>query len=188
MFIAFMSLVIIASAPLLGGRLALLAAIRLKHTALIIAALFVQVLITEVIPRAPRPLDVGLHLATYVAAGFALWANRRLPGLLVIAAGALSNGAVIALNGGTLPASKAALLRAGYSLSESKFKNSGVLPHPVLPWLGDVFTTPAWLPFRNVLSVGDVVILVGTAVLVHTVSRSSLARRPFARRAPSPAG
>ena len=188
MFIAFMSLLIIASAPLLGGRLALLAAIRLRRTALIVAALFVQVLITEVIPGAPRPVDVGLHLATYVAAGFALWANRRLPGLLIIAAGALSNGAVIALNGGTLPASKAALLRAGYAVGGAEFKNSGVLSHPVLPWLGDVFTTPAWLPFRNVLSIGDIAVLVGTAVLVHASSRSWLARRPLARRSPSPAG
>ena len=35
--------------------------------------------------------------------------------------------------------------------------------------------TPAWLPFRNVISVGDLIILIGVGILVHVVTRSHLA-------------
>ena len=42
--------------------------------------------------------------------------------------------------------------------------------------------TPAWLPFRNVISVGDLIILVGVGILVHAVTRSRIAV-PFLDRA-----
>ena len=66
------------------------------------------------------------------------------------------NAVTIALNDGTLPASPHALAdgRAGRP-KPSAFENSGVLAHPVLPWLGDIMATPSWLPFRNVISIGD---------------------------------
>lgn len=174
MFVAFAALAISASGPLLGGRARRLGELRLRRAWLIVAALAVQVLITDVIPDGPVGLDVALHLATYVAAAVALWANRRLPGLLVLAAGAASNGITIALNHGTLPASRSALVAAGEAVGGPGFANSGVLRHPVLPWLGDVAATPAWLPFRNVISIGDVAILLGCAVLVHATTRSWL--------------
>jgi hypothetical protein len=109
---------------------------------------------------------------TYGMAAVVLWLNRRLPGLLVIGFGAFLNGAVIALNRGTLPASSSALVQAGEVRNGADFANSGVLPHPVLAPLGDIVATPAWLPFRNVISVGDIIILVGTAVLLHGVCNS----------------
>jgi hypothetical protein len=172
MFMAFMSVLIICSAPLMGGKLGRLASIRLRHTWLILLALGVQILITDVFPTAPRPLLVTLHLASYAAAGVALWANRALPGLVLIGTGAILNAGAIALNGGTLPASARALAAAGLPTDTSTFANSGVIGHPVLPWLGDILATPAWLPFRNVISIGDMIILVGACVLVHAVSRN----------------
>jgi len=176
MFMAFMSLVVICSGPLLGGRLAKLAGIRLRHAPLIVAALGVQIVITDVYPSAPRTVLVGLHLATYAAAGVALWSNRRLPGLVLVGVGALLNAGVIALNGGTLPASARALAAVGLPADAPGFVNSGFVAHPILGWLGDTVATPAWLPFRNVISIGDVIILLGAAVLVHGVCESSLAR------------
>lgn len=123
---------------------------------------------------APHPVLIGLHLTSYVTSAIALWVNRRLPGLLLIAAGGGTNAAVIALNGGTLPASAGALREAGYTVDPSQFKNSGVLVHPVLPWLGDIAATPTWLPFRNVISIGAAVILIGAAVLLHVTCRSRI--------------
>jgi hypothetical protein len=175
MFMAFMTLVILCSAALLGGRLERLAGLRLRHSWLILLALGIQVIITDVVPRGPRPVLVTLHLASYAAAGVALWANRALPGLLVLAAGALANAVVIALNGGTLPASRDALAAAGLPTDGAGFANSGTVHDPVLPWLGDIVATPSWLPFRNVISIGDVVILVGVGIVVHTVTRSRIA-------------
>jgi hypothetical protein len=41
--------------------------------------------------------------------------------------------------------------------------------------------TPSFLPFRNVISLGDIVVLVGGAVLLHVVCASRLGR-PLRRR------
>lgn len=177
MFMAFVSLLIICSGPLLGGKLSRLAAVRFRHTWLILSALGVQILITEIIPAAPHPLLVGLHLASYVAAGAAMWSNRRLPGLLVIGAGAALNAGVIAINGGTLPASARALAAAGLPTTTPDFTNSGIVEHPHLSWLGDIVATPTWLPYRNVISIGDIFILLGAIVMVHGISHSWPARQ-----------
>jgi hypothetical protein len=177
MFMAFASLAIMASVPLVGGSLTRLARVRLRHAWLVVLALALQVFITEVITGAPRAILVSLHLISYVLAAIALWVNRKLPGLVLIGGGAMVNAAVISLNGGTLPASAHALRAAGFSTDTASFANSGVLAHPVLPWLGDIMATPAWLPFRNVLSVGDITILLGTLVLAHSVCRRTAADR-----------
>jgi Family of unknown function (DUF5317) len=174
MFMGFMTLVILCSAVALGGSLSRFAKLRLRYPWLIILALLVQILITDFIPGAPREVLVGLHMATYVAAAVVVWANRRLPGLPLIALGTITNAVDIALNGGTLPASRHALAAAGLPTDPRDFTNSGLISHPVLPWLGDIAATPAWLPFRNVISIGDLTILLGAAMLIHAVSRSRL--------------
>ena len=189
MFMAFAFVLLLASVPLTGGRLALLAELRLQHGWSILLSLALQVLMTSVVPDAPRVVLVGLHLASYVTIAWALWCNRALPGLLVIALGAGTNAAVIALNGGTLPASPAALERAGFTVDPEAFKNSGVVSEPVLGWLGDIAATPAWLPFRNVISIGDVVVLLGAALLLHATCRTRpyvVATRRGAHGAPVP--
>jgi hypothetical protein len=190
MFVAFVTVLVLLSALVTGGRFQHLAEVRLRYTALIIAALGVQVLITGVTLGVPNGVLVALHLATYAAAGLAIWANRQLPGLVVIGAGALLNGVTIALNRGTLPANAHALVTAGLADPTEPFANSGVVAHPILPWLGDIMATPSWLPFRNVISIGDIVILIGAAVLIHGVTRTLPARavtRRLAGRRPVPA-
>ncbi len=189
MFIAFMTVIVLLSAVLTGGRFERLAEVRLRRSWLIIAALAVQVVITEVHLGAPEQVLVALHLATYAAAGVAIWANRALPGLVIIGAGALLNGVTIALNDGTLPANPHALVTAGLADPTEAFQNSGVVAHPVLPWFGDIMATPAWLPFRNVISIGDLLILLGAAVLIHAVTGTRPARavRQRLRRVPAEA-
>lgn len=124
-------------------------------------ALIVQVVALEV--SMPASVAAVLHILTYAAAAAFLWANRRVAGVWIVAAGALSNGIVIALNGGTLPASEAAVKAAGFE-HDLEFANSAVLDNPVLPWLGDVFAWPDPLPFANTFSVGDVLIVTGVWV------------------------
>ncbi len=186
----FAFVLLLLSVPLAGGRLAPLSDLRLRLGGLVVLSLALQVLMTSVLLGAPRALLIGLHLTSYVTIAVALWANRRVPGLLIIAGGGATNAAVIALNGGTLPASARALREAGYTVDPAQFANSGVLVHPILPWLGDIAATPAWLPFRNVISIGDMVILVGAAVLLHTTcryrARHALRSRGSVRGRPQP--
>jgi hypothetical protein len=172
MFLGFCALLIVALVPLTRGHLGRLAEIRLRWVPLAVAALAVQVLVITVWPRMPHGLAVGAHLATYVMLGAVVWANRAIPGMVVIALGAASNALAIAVNDGTLPASASALRQAGIK-PRVGFQNSGVLLHPHLSWLGDVMVTPSWLPLRNMLSVGDLVILLGALILVMRVTHSS---------------
>jgi hypothetical protein len=174
MLMGLLAILILAAVPLTRGDLRRLADVRLGWAWLLPVALGLQVLVITVDPRLPRVLTVGTHLLTYGLAGAFLWRNRRVPGIVVLALGAASNAITIGLNGGTLPASAAAVRAAGLEIDPTVFTNSGVLAHPRLAWLGDVFAVPSWVPFANVFSVGDVLILVGAGVLVHRTCR----RRP----------
>ena len=189
---AFAFVLLLASVPLTGGRLGRLSGVEVRLTWLIVLALAVQIAMTSVLAQAPHALLIGLHGLSYAMIAWAIWANRALPGLLLIAAGGGTNAVVIALNGGTLPASASALEEAGFAVDPQEFKNSGVVQDPVLGWLGDIAATPAWLPFRNVISIGDVVVLLGAALMLHVTCRTSLylvatARRSGPRADPAPA-
>ena len=174
MIIPVLGLLAVLSPVLAGGRLRRLADVRFRHTWIVLVALAGQVVAISVLPEANHTVLSGVHLATYAAAGVFVWLNRRVPGLLIVAAGAASNGVTIALNGGTLPASQSALERAGLTLDPGEFVNSGVLEHPRLGFLGDVFAIPEALPLSNVFSVGDVLIVLGVGWGAHRVCRSRL--------------
>jgi hypothetical protein len=168
MFLGLVFVAIVLVVLLAGGRLSRLATVRPRCLWLLPLALGLQILVTEV-TRADRVLDDALHVLSYLLAAAFLVLNRRIPGLLLIGLGAASNGIAIALNGGELPASARALRAAGIQQQAGDFANSGHVGHPVLGFLGDIAATPAFLPLRNVISVGDVAILLGAAWLIVAV-------------------
>ena len=141
---------------------------RWRLPVLIWGALLIQIVAVEVpLPRGFAPV---VHVLTYVVAFAFLWINRSVRGAVIVGAGALSNGVTIALNGGVLPASRAAVEAAGVD-PDLAFANTAVVDHPVLPWLGDVFAWPAPLPLANTFSVGDVLIVVGVFVAAWAGAR-----------------
>ncbi len=177
MLVLVASMVAVLSAALFGGRLSGLFQVRLRASWLPLAALALQIVILQVVQGGPRPLLIGIHIATYAMAAAFIWLNRSVPGLLLVAAGAVCNGATIALNDGTLPASASALAAAHIHKDPTVFLNSGTVAHPVLGFLGDVFAWPAPLPLANVFSVGDLLVVLGAGYGAHRVSGSRLARR-----------
>ncbi len=185
MLVAVASLLALLS-PVIAGRWpAGVLLHRWRWPVLVWAAVAAQLaVITMELPGALAPI---LHVLTYAAAVAFLWLNRRVVGAWVVAAGALLNGIVIALNGGTLPASASAVAAAGLD-HDAAFANSAVLEHPVLLWLGDVFAWPAPLPLANTFSVGDVVIAVGVGVVAWKGSRrfGEAARSPHAGGSETP--
>ena len=187
MFMPFAFLLLLLTVPLTGGRLSRLSALHVRGIPLILGALGLQVVMTTLV-SAPHAVLIALHAASYAVIAWVIWLNRAVPGLLLIALGGGTNAGVIALNGGTLPADPDALAAAGFSVDPEVYKNSGVVVDPVLPWLGDIMSTPAFLPVRNVISLGDLVVLLGGAVLLHVTCRTRLAslasRRPSAPASP----
>ncbi|WP_298457332.1 DUF5317 family protein [uncultured Cellulomonas sp.] len=165
--------------PLVAGRWpAHLLLHRWRHPLLIWGTLALQVVVVE----APLPDVVAsvLHVATYALAVAFIVVNRALTGVLVVGAGAALNGITIALNGGVLPASAAAVAATGVDRA-GEFANSAVVADPVLPWLGDVFAWPAPLPLANTFSVGDVLIAAGVAVAAwHGTQRLGRLPQPAA--------
>lgn len=162
-------LLVAATVPLTGGKLSRLALLRLAHTWAIVVALALQLVVT--VGTVSPVLGTSLHLVSYAFAAIFVVANRHIPGFVLTSSGGAMNLAAISANGGTMPAAPRALELAGIDASGEHFVNSGVVEAARLPWLGDVFAVPASWPLSNVFSVGDVVLVVGVAVLFHRVAR-----------------
>jgi uncharacterized protein DUF5317 len=183
----FLVVAVLAAAlavPLAGGRLGALADLQLRRGWAIFAALGLAVAGVGA-PGLPDWARSGLLLAAYPVGAVFLLANRRVPGMPLAGAGAALNLLVIAANGGVMPASPAALARAGLPADAPGFENSGVVEDPRLAFLGDVFAIPAGWPLSNVFSVGDLLIGLGLAWGLHRVCGSRLVprwRRPPAGR------
>jgi hypothetical protein len=167
----------VATVPLARGNLARLLELRLRSAWAAFAAIALQVAITS-FPRGSAALHSSLHVLSYGLAGAFLVANRRVPGLWVMAAGGALNLLAIAVNGGVMPASSSALAVAGLPATDG-FANSAALSQPHLAFLGDVIGVPGPWPIGNVLSVGDLVLFAGLLVLLHRACGG-------ARRAPRP--
>lgn len=176
--------VVIALVPVFGGKLSRIAQLELRAVWLLYLALAIQLVIIEVAPAGLAASD-ELHLATYALALLFLLANRSMPGVVLVALGALANTAAIAANGGVMPASEHALSVAGLNSPGEHFANSAAVADARLAFLGDIFAVPERFPLANVFSVGDVLLLIGGGVSVHVITGSWLARAG-ARRAPVP--
>ena len=176
MFIAVAILIGLASAWLVGARLSLLADLPLRGTQLVFAALAVQLAIfTPVSPRLPEAAEVSLHLATYLLLLVFLVLNIRLPLLWVAAVGFATNILVIFANGGRMPVSAEAWAR-----SSGDGSTAGTIAHnnvaaaaadTRLRWLGDVIELPDGTPLANAISIGDIILIVGTTIFIHRVCR-----------------
>ncbi|HUG29994.1 MAG TPA: DUF5317 family protein [Candidatus Limnocylindria bacterium] len=154
----------------IGGSLANLARFRLRWAALAVAGLLIQlVLFTPLGDSVAGGAGPAIYVATTLAVFATVLRNIRLAGMPIVALGALSNLAAITANGGSMPASAAALATAG--LEAESHTNSVVLANPALEPLTDIFALPASLPLANVFSVGDVLIGVGLVIVVAAAMR-----------------
>jgi uncharacterized protein DUF5317 len=183
MFLVIFVVLALVSVPLTGGGLSRLADLQLRAVPIIFVALVVQVVIISFIGGGPSWLHPALHLSTYAVALWFVFMNRAVPGAWLLGAGGLSNFVAIAANGGTMPASKAAIQTAGVAHGSQVFANSAAVNHAHLGFLGDVFAIPASWPVHNVFSIGDVLIALGALVLIQIRCHAG-APRPFLSNAP----
>ena len=182
MLLLFFLLAAIVTVPLTGGSLRALADLRFRHSWLLVAALGTQVwLIAR--PGPQTVLLTTLQLGAYPLGVAFLWVNRDIPGFKVISLGAAMNFAAIAANGGIMPAADHAVALAGLPTDwGGLYANSAAIPHPSLLVLGDIFAVPSSLPYANVFSIGDLVVVIGAGIGVHRIaaegrrSRASSAR------------
>jgi hypothetical protein len=146
---------------LTGGRLARLGEGRFRWAPLALAGLLVQVVVFFG-PVAERIGDLGvpLYVGSTALVLAAVLRNAMIPGLPLVALGAASNLAAIVANGGYMPAAPGALAALGRDVGAG-YSNSTIVEAPALAPLTDLYALPAWLPYANVFSIGDVLIAAG---------------------------
>ena len=118
-----------------------------------------------------HPLTTGraLEALALLLVAYGLWQNRRYLGVWILGAGFLSNALAILAYGGQMPVTEWALKAAGLERAVPFLKNRGdglhVLAEPGNPinLLGDTIPFP---PTHQILSVGDLLILLGIVWLV----------------------
>ena len=165
MALAWPLLIGLAVAPLLGGRWSRLGELDLRLPALFYAAIALQLVAfpVSVLPwSTPDRAAVVLWLVSYGLFAIGVAVNARVPGVPLVAVGMVSNLAAILTNGGHMPALPSALRAAGHYFVQNR--NSAMLSNPNLGWLVDRWAAPAWVPYANVFSVGDVLIATGGLV------------------------
>ena len=155
-----------------GGQLARLGTLRLRGVWTVWLSIALQVLISSQGRHMPGTIAEALHLASYALSATFIWFNRSLPGARIVALGGALNLAAIITNGGTMPATQWAWRTSGLgAIAPGQFENSAVSDSSAVWFFGDVFAIPSGLPFANVFSLGDVVLVGGFVVLAHRVCR-----------------
>ena len=154
------------TARLRGGSLKDLAETTFRWTPLLVFGLVFQIVFIYWDPEwLGETGGLAVILISNLSVAAWLFVNRALPGLALAAAGMALNLLVIVANG-AMPVLESSARRAGV---EERLETAGLKHEPledgtVLPWLGDAIPVP---PFREVLSVGDVVLALGLARVVE---------------------
>ena len=166
-----------------GGSLGNLTAIELRRTWLLVAAVLVRFGTEFLLGSGVAVVEavrVPLYAASFALLLYALWANRRYPGMSLAFVGSLMNGIVILVNGGYMPVWEPSLVAAGFTPADVSPALHIVLPPALdasfllhLGPLADVIPIPVPV-LNNVVSVGDFFITFGLGVL------------PLRRRSPGP--
>ena len=165
MFILYAIPVGIIAGYLLGGRLERLGTIRFRWAPLALLGLAVQVaLFTEPLASSVGEAGPPIYVASTALVLVAVLRNLDIPGVAIVALGAAANLLAIVANGGFMPADPDALAAIG-GIAPG-YSNSSVVADPALGALTDIFAIPAWIPFANVFSVGDVLIGIGVALTI----------------------
>ena len=116
-----------------------------------------------------------IYLSSSVAVLACVLRNARVPGLAIAAAGGACNLLAIVANGGAMPVSPEAARLVGHTMATS-YTNTVELADPAFKLLTDIIAVPAPLPFSNVYSIGDLLILAGVLVAMAWAVHGSVAR------------
>lgn len=169
---------------LLGGRVRNIEHVRFVWWQLALAGLAVQLLLfADPIQERVGAEGPIIYVVSTIAVLIALLRNLRLPGLAVIAAGAVLNLIPILTNGGYMPSSPDVWreLTGVAAVPVAYYSNVSLIgPDTWFPFLGDVFVFPRPLPMATAFSLGDAVIALGAVIFLVTTMRAEAPSEPTA--------
>lgn len=180
MILVVATIIALLIALLRGGRLTRLAELRLRYAWLVLAAVVLQyLLVYDILPWPALPGISLVYLLTVVSYLMLLgmvWANRSLPGMLLVGLGIASNLIVMMANGGWMPITPEAVEWLGHSsrVAEGSVARVWGSKDIVLPrgstrlwWLSDVFVLVPPFPVASAFSIGDMLTAVGVFWLLQ---------------------
>jgi hypothetical protein len=172
MFILYALPIGLLLGALMGGHFGGLGQIRFRWAALAVLGFAFQVVLFSE-PVAARVGAAGplLYVASTAVVLVAVLRNLSIPGMAVVALGAGSNLAAIVANGGYMPTGATAAAEFGRGI-QTAYSNSRIVDAPALELLTDVIALPRWLPFANIVSVGDILIGLGVAIVIVAAMRA----------------
>ena len=157
-----------------GGRIHNLTHLSIRWSGLPLLALGLQLFVIYGPARADARsfgLPALLILGSYALLVFTVLANWRIPGMMLLGAGAALNLLVIVLNGGWMPVTAEHLVAAGLLSSPTALEPGQrvlfskdvivVRREGCLTWLSDVFMISKAGPFSTVFSLGDSLMMLG---------------------------
>lgn len=150
---------------LLRGGLDCLGEISLKGMPLIWVALIMRAMV-GVVENTGFAYAPWLQIVAYVFFLYALWLNWSSLGIKFLGLGSLLNFVVIAANGGRMPVSAEAIARAGGSGTPSG-THMLVTENTHLWFLADVIALPRISPMAQIISVGDIFIVLGVFIFIQ---------------------
>ncbi|UNC90770.1 DUF5317 domain-containing protein [Candidatus Contubernalis alkaliaceticus] len=151
-----------------GGRLKNLLNLNLKGLNLVILAMAMRYA-TIFLSRSIDFFFINggiIQIAAYGVLFLGIWQSWQYIEFKAIGVGSFANFLAIAANGGKMPVSSSALNSAGLTLTETGthiLMNEGTK----FAWLSDVIPLPPPYPLTMVISLGDIVILLGVMLLVQ---------------------
>ena len=173
----------LAVALIRKGKLGRLADLPLKRIELIILGFLIQFSLVFLGQR-DLPLLVKwgayLHILSYLLLLVSMWYNRHIGEMKIIGLGILINFIVILANGGQMPVSVDALVKAHLEDFLPLLGSKTYVIHTILEentqlkFLADVIPLPPPYPRPRVLSIGDIIMAVGLFMLIQR----GMVRRP----------
>jgi len=152
-----------------GGSLRNLSGIRVRMWWLLLVG-FVLLAAASFVPANRHELAVALILISYLPLLAFVLLNRKLSGIWIAGLGILMNFTVIVANGGMPVLAEAALIATNATGSlVLDAKHVLLTPDTTFPFLGDVIPLPG-----AVLSLGDVLLALGTGVFLEHQMRKPL--------------
>ena len=156
-----------------GGSLSALRDVRFRFETLIVALFVAQGVARGRLFGRVLPGAMVIWLLTSIALVALLVANRRVDGFLVCAVGILLNLEVVLLNRGMpVTPGTTSVAQVGKAVAATGGLYRVVDTSTILPWAGDVIPLKA-IGQLALLSVGDVMLLVGVVAAVTSIMTTS---------------
>lgn len=176
MLYAYIIIISITIGLLRKGKLSSLSQISLKRTELLLLAFLIQ---AGLIFLGSRKIEFVLNYSSYALAFsyvvllIAVWYNKKLKGMKIIALGIAFNFMVIVANGGHMPVLLSSLYKVGLDDFALVLKEGTYVTHTLITektlfrFLADVIPLSPPFPDPSVVSVGDFLMFYGVFSLIQ---------------------